>query len=381
MLVEPSSGSYNSTYLPPRRSSRTWIGMGCSSSSDATTQTRPVCSTLCRTVSLANRSSFCWTSPWTLIVPDSPRISVRPARRTWREMIFAARHRSSSRFDSSPVASGWSRSCSMMYRSMVTTDVGDCERAMTRDGEGDRAPLVGTEHGDAMSSQPCQRFGRGMTVAILRAYADHGIDRLQLIEPAVRRRATGSVVPDLQQRHAPDAPREMGLRRHSRVPREQESRGAVGHEEHDRLLVDVRLADRPRRIRAQHVERYAVQLQPIATPCRAPLRPVALDGAEEPKIARIRHRLPRLHDEGRIERVEHGGEAAEMIEMSVRGHDCRQLRGTVSPQERHHDATAGISLWSSGSAVDQQPPPRRTAQRNRVTLADVKETYGKAMTV
>src|SRR5438876_616580 len=376
MLVEPSSGSYMSTYLPPRRSSRTCTGIGCSSSSDATTHTRPVCSTACRTVSLANTSSFCCTSPWTLIAPNSPRMSVSPARRTWREMIFAARQMSYSRFDSSPVASGWSRSCSMMNRSIVTTDVGDCERAMTRDGEGDRAPLVGTEHGDAMSSQPCQRFGRGMTVAILRAHADHGIDRLQLIEPAVRRGTTRPVVPDLQQRHAPDAPREMGLRRHARVPREQESRGAVGHEEHDRLLIDVRLADRPRRIRAQHFERYAVQLQPIATSCRAPLCPVALDGAEEPKIARVRHRLPRLEDEGRIERIEHGGEAAEMIEMSVRGHDCRQLRGTCLTQERHHDPAAGISLRSPRPAVDQQPPPSRTAQRNRVTLADVKETYG-----
>src|SRR6266850_4157467 len=176
MLVEPSSGSYISTYLPPRRSSRTCRGIGCSSSSDATTHTRPVCSTAWRTVSLANKSSFCCTSPWTLIVPDSPRISVKPARRTWREMIFAARQMSYRRFDSSPVASGWSRSCSMMYRSIVTTDVGDCERAMTRDGEGDRAPLIGTEHGDAMSSQPRERLRRGMTVTILRAHADDGFE-------------------------------------------------------------------------------------------------------------------------------------------------------------------------------------------------------------
>src|SRR2546426_2875776 len=177
MLVEPSSGSYNSTYFPPRRSSRTCTGMGCSSSSDATTHTRPVCSTLWRTVSLANTSSFCCTSPWTLIVPTSPRMSVRPARRTWREMIFAARHRSYSRFDSSPVASGCSRSCSMMNRSIVMTDVGDCERAMTRDGEGDRASLISAEHGDAMSSQPRERLRRGMTVAVLRSHTDDGLGR------------------------------------------------------------------------------------------------------------------------------------------------------------------------------------------------------------
>src|SRR5258705_3815740 len=376
MLVEPSSGSYMSTYLPPRRSARTGKGMGCSSSSDATTHTRPVCSTACRTVSLANRSSFCCTSPWTLIVPDSPRISVKPARRTWREMSFAARQMSYSRFDSSPVASGWSRSWSMMNRSIVMTDVGECERAMTRDGEGDRAPLIGAEHGDAMSSQPCQRFGRGMTVAILRAHADDGIDGLQLIEPAVRRRTTRPVMPDFQQGHAPDAPRETGLRRHSRVPREQESRGAVGHEEHDGLLVDIRLADRPRRIRAQHFERDAVQLQSIATPGRAPLCSVAFDGAEEPKIARIGHRLPRLEHEGRIERIEHGGEPPAMIEMRVRGHDRRELRGTCRPQERHHDTAAGVALRSPRPAIHQQPPPPRPAQRKPRPLAGVQETYG-----
>src|SRR5712691_7708664 len=113
-------------------------------------------------------------------------------------MIFAARHRSYSRFDSSPVASGCSRSCSMMKRSIVMTDVGDCERAMTRDGEGDRAPLIGAEHGDAMSTQPRQRLRRGMTVAVLCADADDGVGRPQLIQPAVGRRATRAVMPDLQ---------------------------------------------------------------------------------------------------------------------------------------------------------------------------------------
>src|SRR6267143_3325501 len=121
-------------------------------------------------------------------------------------MIFAARHRSYSRLESSPVASGWSRSCSMMNRSIVMTDVGDCDRAMTRDGEGDRAPLIGPEHGDAMSSQPRERLGRGMSVAVLRADADDRLGRLQLVEPAVGRGAAGPVMPDLQQRHMPHAP-------------------------------------------------------------------------------------------------------------------------------------------------------------------------------
>src|SRR6266705_515579 len=180
MLAEPSSGSYNTTYFPDGLPAGT--GTGAWSSSDAVTHTRPVNCTLWRTVSLAKRSSFCCKSPETLTAPAGPRMSLRPARRTCREMIFAARHRSYSRFDSSPVASGCSRSCSMMNRSIVMTDVGDCDRAMTRDGEGDRASLISAEHGDAMSSQPRERLQRGMTVAVLRSHTDDGLGRPQLIE-------------------------------------------------------------------------------------------------------------------------------------------------------------------------------------------------------
>src|SRR6266568_2474281 len=256
MLAEPSSGSYNTTYFPDGLPAGT--GTGAWSSSDAVTHTRPVNCTLWRTVSLAKRSSFCCKSPETLTAPAGPRMSVRPARRTWREMILAARQRSYSRFDSSPVASGCSRSCSMMKRSIVMTDVGDCERAMTRDGEGDRALLICAEHGDAMSSQPRQRLGRGMPVTVSRPDADNGLGRVQLVQPAVGRRATRAVMPDLQQRHRPDLAREMRFGRNAGVTREEQSRAAEADEQHDRFLVDVRLADRPRRVRTQHLDRDAV---------------------------------------------------------------------------------------------------------------------------
>src|SRR5882762_1748241 len=101
-------------------------------------------------------------------------------------MIFAARQMSYSRFDSSPVASGWSRSCSTMQRSIVMTDVGDCERAMTRDGAGNRAPPIGAEDGDGMCPQPREGLRGGMPVAVLRPHADHGLRRPQFVEPAVR---------------------------------------------------------------------------------------------------------------------------------------------------------------------------------------------------
>src|SRR5438876_7327106 len=260
MLVEPSSGSYMSTYLPPRRSSRTCTGIGCSSSSDATTHTRPVCSTACRTVSLANTSSFCCTSPWTLIAPNSPRMSVSPARRTWREMIFAARQMSYSRFDSSPVASGWSRSCSMMNRSIVMTS--DPSTVAVR-GEGDGAALVGPQNRDAVPRQPRQHLRRRMAVMVAPPHADHGLAGRELTQPGVGRRGARAVVPHLQQLHGPHASREPRLDGEPGVGLEQQPHRAVRHAQHDAVLVHVERQGEEGRVRAQHLEDDSVQLDPV----------------------------------------------------------------------------------------------------------------------
>src|SRR2546425_7730369 len=69
MFMDPSSGSYSTTYLPAAFPGGTGTGSG--SSSDAVTHTRPVCCTLLRTVSFAKRSSFCCRSPETLTVRNS----------------------------------------------------------------------------------------------------------------------------------------------------------------------------------------------------------------------------------------------------------------------------------------------------------------------
>src|ERR1043166_6913944 len=79
MLAEPSSGSYRTTYLPAGLPGGTGTGTG--SSSDAVTHTRPVNCTLWRTVSLANRASFCCRSPDTFTAPAEPRMSGRHAPR------------------------------------------------------------------------------------------------------------------------------------------------------------------------------------------------------------------------------------------------------------------------------------------------------------
>ena len=87
-LDEPSSGSCITAYLPGLCSAA--IGNGCSSSSDAMIQTRPVQLIICFMVSLATRSSFCWISPWMLVLPTAPSMSTSPARLTYPEMIFEA---------------------------------------------------------------------------------------------------------------------------------------------------------------------------------------------------------------------------------------------------------------------------------------------------
>src|SRR2546428_778225 len=218
MLAEPSRGSYNTTYLPAGFPGGT--GTGSSSSSDAVTHTRPVCRMLWRPVSLAKRSSFCCRSPETFTASVAPRMSVKPARRTWREMIFAARHRSYSRFDSSPVASGWSRSCSMMNRSIVMTDVDVCTLPIGR--EGDSARLIRPVDLAAPTPQPAEPLGRRMAVMIVRADADPRFVRPQFREPGIRGRGSRAVMPHLQQLHLADATGEMPLHGEPRVRLEQQ---------------------------------------------------------------------------------------------------------------------------------------------------------------
>src|SRR2546421_7470780 len=119
-------------------------------------------------------------------------------------MIFAARHRSYSRLDSSPVASGWSRSCSMMKRSIVTTDVDVCTLAIGRKGDSPR--LIRSEDLAAPTPQPVQHLRRWMAVMIVRTHADHGLARPQLAEPRIRRRRGRSMMPHFEQLHPPPPP-------------------------------------------------------------------------------------------------------------------------------------------------------------------------------
>jgi len=188
-------------------------------------------------------------------------------------------------------------------------------------------------------------------------------------------------MPHFQQRDVADLSRQVRLSRKPRVAREQQSHAAVGHEQHDRFLIDVGLAPDPGRVRAQDFNGHPVQLELVAATSRAPLCPIALDRAEKGEIAGIRHRLARLQHIGRIERVEHSRQATKVIEMRMARYDRCQLGRAVTPQKRHHHAATGIAVGSPRSSIDQQPTSRRTAQCNGVALPDVQETYGEASTV
>src|SRR5437899_3329639 len=379
MLLEPSSGSYMMTYLPRRDALGQSIG--CSSSSDATMHTRPVCCTAWRTVSRANRSSFCCRSPETFTAPESaaPRMSLKPARRTWREMILAARHRSYSRFDSSPVASGWSRSCSMMKRSIVTTDVDVCTLAIGR--KGDSARLVRPEDLTAPTPQPVEHLRCRMAVMIVRAHADHGLARPQLAEPRIRRGSRRAVMPHLEQLHTAHPPREVPFHRQPRVGLKQQARSAKGHPYNHAVLVDVERQRHPDAVRAQHLEHHAVHLDPIAGARRVPARPRPLDRREKLEVQRPAEWLAGLEHQLGAERLDHGRQPAQMIRVSVRRHHQGEAPGTVTSQERDHHPAPRVAPRDPRAAVDHHPAAVRRSESCRVALPYIQEKYSQATAI
>src|SRR2546425_1146083 len=127
-------------------------------------------------------------------------------------MILAARHRSYSRLESSPVASGWSRSCSMMKRSIVMTDV-DVLCTLAVGVESDRAISIGPQDRYAVRRQPGHDLGRGVTVVVVCAHADHREPGPQFLEPRVRRRRAGTVVAHREHGHGPHLSRQPRLDR------------------------------------------------------------------------------------------------------------------------------------------------------------------------
>src|SRR3989442_11921036 len=94
----------------------------------------------------------------------------------------------------------------MMKRSIVMTDVGECTRPLSGNGEGDRTPLIRPEHDDATSLEARHHVRRWMTVPIVRAHADHRVLGPQLVEPAVRRSPPRTWKPHLGHLPFPNLP-------------------------------------------------------------------------------------------------------------------------------------------------------------------------------
>src|SRR5213080_1038441 len=294
-------------------------------------------------------------------------------------MIFAARHRSYSRLDSSPVASGWSRSCSMMKRSIVMTEVDVCTLPIGR--EGNSAHLVRSEDLTAPTPQPAEHLGCRMAVVIVRAHADHGLARPQLPEPRVRRRAQRAVMADLEQLYPADSPREVSFHRQPRVSLEQEVRAAESHPQHHSVLVHIERQRHPHTVRAQHLEHDAVHLDPVAGARRVPAGARSLDRGEKLEVQRPAERLAGLEHQLGGEVLDYGREPAQVISIAMRRHDQRDPPGTVATQERDHDPSPRVAPRDPRASIDRDPAAVRRSQHRRVALAYIQEKYSQATAV
>src|SRR5438105_3940095 len=153
----------------------------------------------------------------------------------------------------------------------------------------------------------------------------------------------------------PHRPRESGLDRHARIRLEQEPHRAVRHAQHHAVLVHVEWQRHPERIRAQHLQRDTVHLDPLTGARRMPARARLFYPCEKLEIQRPPQRLPRLEHQLGIERLHHGGHAAQVIGVAMRRHRHRHPAGALAPQERDHHTPSGIALGRAGARVDHDP--------------------------
>ena len=182
-------------------------------------------------------------------------------------------------------------------------------------------------------------------------------------------------MPNLEHLHLADPPRETPLDRQPGVGLEQKPRAPVAHHQHHAVLVHVEREREPQAVRAQHLERHAVELDPVAATRRMPAGPSGLDRGQELEIERTAERLPRLEHERRVERVHHRRQPAQVVRVAVRRDRERQPPGSVTPQERDHHAPAGVALGSAGAAVDHDPAPGRRPQHGGVALPYIQKMY------
>src|SRR3989449_4872692 len=141
------------------------------------------------------------------------------------------------------------------------------------------------------------------------------------------------------------------------------------------LLVHLYRRRHPGAVGAQHLERHAVEREPVAGARRMPGRSRCLARAQELEVERPAERPARLeHQRGR-KRLEHRGHAAQMIGIAVgRDHD-RDGRRPRAPQEWHHDASPGVALGGAGTAVDDDPATGGGAQHPAVAPPPREKMY------
>ncbi len=181
------------------------------------------------------------------------------------------------------------------------------------------------------------------------------------------------MVPDLEQVHRAHRPKERGLRRESRIAREQRLEIAVGHEQHDRVLVDVGTPAGPIRRRMQHGESHPIEHEPLPRAGRVPPYAVVIEPGEQRRIARIGSRARGLDDEPHRKAAEHRPDAAHVIGVRVRDDEGGQGANAVPLQKGHHHSATRVVPLPGGPRIDDHPAPTGRSDCRPVSLPYVEK--------
>lgn len=123
----------------------------------------------------------------------------------------------------------------------------------------------------------------------------------------------------------------------------------------------------------EHFETDRIDLEDVAGACRLPPGTAGLDLAQVLLIEVGAQGLSGLDHQAWGELSHHGGNASEVIGVSVRHDDGLQPPDTVPIEERNHHLPTRIEGPGTRTAIDQHPSPVRRPDRDGIPLTDIQE--------
>lgn len=123
-----------------------------------------------------------------------------------------------------------------------------------------------------LCAEALQCLGRGMTVLVVAPDRQDGCRGRQFPEPFRPARRPAPVVPHLEQVHVPDPSAEYRLGPLTGIAHEDGAEGAIAHQQHHRIVVEVEPPPAPRRIGMHDREFHAVHGEPVPAPRGVPRR-------------------------------------------------------------------------------------------------------------